>query len=57
MEFKRVVITGVGTVNPLGNSVEEYWEGLKNGVSGAGPIQKFDASNSQNTICLRSKGF
>ena len=40
MEFKRVVVTGLGTVNPLGNSIEEFWEGLKNGKSGAGPITR-----------------
>ena len=44
MELRRVVITGVGTINPLGNSVEEFWNNLKNGVSGAAPITHFDAS-------------
>ena len=44
MELKRVVITGLGTVNPLGNNVEEYFTNLNNGVSGAGPITRFDAS-------------
>jgi 3-oxoacyl-[acyl-carrier-protein] synthase II len=37
MEFKRVVVTGLGTINPIGNNIEEYWDNLKNGVSGAGP--------------------
>ncbi len=57
MEFKRVVITGVGTVNPLGNSVEEYWENLKNGVSGAGPITHFDASKHTTQFACEVKGF
>ncbi len=57
MELKRVVITGVGTVNPLGNSVEEYWENLKNGVSGAGPITHFDASKHTTKFACEVKGF
>ena len=57
MEFKRVVITGVGTVNPLGNSVEEYWENLKNGVSGAGPITHFDASLHATKFACELKNF
>ena len=44
MSRPRVVITGLGTVNPLGNSIEIYWEGLKNGKSGIGKITRFDAS-------------
>jgi 3-oxoacyl-[acyl-carrier-protein] synthase II len=57
MEFKRVVVTGLGTVNPLGNSVEEYWEGLKNGVSGAAPITRFDASTHKTTFACELKNF
>ena len=57
MELKRVVITGVGTVNPLGNSVEEYWENLKNGVSGAAPIEKFDASKHVTQFACEVKNF
>lgn len=57
MELKRVVITGVGTVNPLGNSVEEYWENLKNGVSGAGPITHFDASLHTTKFACEIKNF
>ncbi|HEY3391024.1 MAG TPA: beta-ketoacyl synthase N-terminal-like domain-containing protein, partial [Prolixibacteraceae bacterium] len=38
MELKRVVVTGLGTINPLGKNVGEFWENLCNGVSGAGPI-------------------
>ncbi|MCX6183134.1 MAG: beta-ketoacyl synthase N-terminal-like domain-containing protein, partial [Bacteroidetes bacterium] len=44
MELKRVVVTGLGALTPLGNNVSSYWEGLKNGVSGAAPITRFDAS-------------
>ncbi|WP_163322153.1 beta-ketoacyl-ACP synthase II [Draconibacterium mangrovi] len=57
MELKRVVITGVGTVNPLGNSAEEYWENLKNGVSGAGPITHFDASLHTTKFACEVKDF
>ncbi len=57
MELKRVVITGVGTVNPLGNSVQEYWENLKNGVSGAGPITHFDASLHTTKFACEIKNF
>ena len=57
MEFKRVVITGVGTVNPLGNSVDEFWNNLKNGVSGAAPIAKFDASKHKTQFACELKNF
>ena len=57
MEFKRVVITGVGTVNPLGNSAEDFWEGLKNGVSGAAPIERFDASKHKTQFACEVKNF
>ncbi len=57
MELRRVVITGVGTVNPLGNSVEEYWNNLKNGVSGAAPITNFDASKFATKFACEVKGF
>ena len=57
MDFKRVVITGVGTVNPLGNSVDEFWENLKNGVSGAGYITKFDPSKHKTQFACELKDF
>ncbi|WP_167615676.1 beta-ketoacyl-ACP synthase II [Maribellus sediminis] len=57
MELKRVVITGVGTVNPLGNSVQEFWENLKTGVSGAGPITHFDASKFTTQFACEVKNF
>ena len=40
--MERVVITGLGAVTPLGNSVQEYWDGLKNGKNGIAPITAFD---------------
>jgi len=57
MELKRVVITGLGTVNPLGNSVDEFWKNLKNGVSGAGPITKFDPSKHKTQFACEIKDF
>ncbi len=57
MELKRVVITGLGTVNPLGTSVEEFWNNLKNGVSGAGLITKFDPSNHKTQFACEIKDF
>ena len=57
MEFRRVVITGVGTVNPLGNTVDEFWKNLINGVSGAGPIEKFDASRHKTQFACEVKNF
>jgi 3-oxoacyl-[acyl-carrier-protein] synthase II len=57
MEFRRVVITGIGTVNPLGNTVDEFWKNLINGVSGAGPIEKFDASKHKTQFACEIKNF
>ena len=57
MEFRRVVITGIGTINPLGNTVGEFWENLKNGVSGAAPIEKFDASRHKTLFACEVKNF
>ncbi|HKI90201.1 MAG TPA: beta-ketoacyl-ACP synthase II [Draconibacterium sp.] len=57
MEFRRVVITGIGTVNPLGHTVDEYWKNLINGVSGAGPIEKFDASRHKTQFACEIKNF
>ena len=44
MQLKRVVVTGLGALTPIGNTVEQSWDGLSNGVSGAAPITRFDAS-------------
>jgi len=57
MELKRVVVTGLGTINPLGKNVEEFWEGLRNGVSGAGPITRFDASKFKTHFACEIKNF
>ncbi|WP_423128992.1 beta-ketoacyl-ACP synthase II [Gaoshiqia sp. Z1-71] len=57
MELKRVVITGLGTVNPLGNSIEEYWEGLKNGVSGSARITKMNIELHKTQFACEVKDF
>ncbi|MBQ0113413.1 MAG: beta-ketoacyl-ACP synthase II [Bacteroidales bacterium] len=57
MGFKRVVVTGLGALTPLGNNVEEYWQGLTNGVSGAAPITHFDASGAKTQFACEVKGF
>lgn len=57
MTFKRVVITGVGALTPIGNTREEYWAGLRNGKSGAAPITKFDASKFKTKFACEVKGF
>ena len=55
MNTKRVVITGLGALTPIGNNVKEYWEGLINGVSGAAPITHFDASNFKTQFACEVK--
>lgn len=57
MELKRVVVTGLGALTPLGNSVPEYWNGLLSGVSGAVPITKFDASKFKTRFACEVKNF
>ena len=57
MELKRVVVTGLGAVTPLGNNIPDFWENLKNGVSGAGPITHFDASKFKTRFACEVKGF
>ncbi len=57
MELKRVVVTGLGAVTPLGLSVEETWENLKKGVSGCGPITQFDASGFKTQFACEVKNF
>ena len=57
MQLKRVVVTGIGALTPLGNSVEEYWNNLINGVSGAAPITLFDASKFKTQFACEVKGF
>lgn len=57
MQFKRVVVTGLGAVTPLGSNVNDYWTNLINGVSGAGPITRFDASKFKTKFACEVKGF
>lgn len=57
MELKRVVVTGLGTITPLGNTLAETWEGLLNGKSGAGPITHFDASKFKTRFACEVKNF
>lgn len=57
MELKRVVVTGLGALTPVGNSVPETWENIKKGVSGAGPITYFDASNFKSQFACEVKNF
>ena len=56
MPFKRVVITGLGALTPIGNTVQEFWEGLSAGVSGAGPITKFNAEKFRTRFACEIKG-
>jgi len=57
MKLRRVVVTGLGAVTPLGNTVPEYWEALLNGVSGAADITRFDASKFKTHFACEVKGF
>jgi len=57
MELKRVVVTGLGALTPIGNTVDEYWKGLVDGVSGAAPITNFDASKFKTHFACEVKNF
>ena len=57
MELKRVVVTGLGAITPIGNNVQDYWDGLVNGRSGAGPITHFDASLFKTQFACEVKDF
>lgn len=57
MELKRVVVTGLGALTPLGNTVDAYWQGLINGVSGANLITRFDASKFKTRFACELKNF
>ena len=54
---RRVVITGMGAVTPLGSTVDSFWDGLKNGVCGIDYIKKFDTSDFKVKIAGEVKGF
>jgi len=57
MQLKRVVVTGLGALTPIGNNVSEYWKNLTNGVSGAAPITRFDASKFKTQFACEVKDF
>ena len=57
MELKRVVVTGIGALTPIGNNLQDYWEGLINGVSGANMITLFDASKFKTRFACELKNF
>ena len=54
---KRIVVTGMGTINPLGNNVSDLWDGIKNGRSGVGPITYFDTTDFTSKIAGQVKNF
>ncbi len=57
MQLKRVVVTGLGALTPIGNTVEEYWEGLKKGVSGSAPITYYDTEKFKTKFACELKGY
>ncbi|WP_256002981.1 MULTISPECIES: beta-ketoacyl-ACP synthase II [Pedobacter] len=57
MELKRVVVTGLGALTPIGNTVPDFWEGLINGVSGAAPITSFDTEKFKTKFACELKNF
>ncbi len=57
MSSRRVVVTGIGALTPIGNNAQEYWNALSNGVSGAAPITRFDASKFKTRFACEVKNF
>jgi 3-oxoacyl-[acyl-carrier-protein] synthase II len=57
MSSRRVVVTGIGALTPIGNNLQEYWNALSNGVSGAAPITRFDASKFKTRFACELKNF
>ncbi len=57
MNFKKVVVTGLGALTPVGNNVNEFWQNISNGVSGAGPITNFDASQFKTRFACEVKNY
>jgi len=57
MQKRRVVVTGLGALTPIGNSVPDFWEGLVSGTSGAAPITRFDASKFKTQFACELKGY
>ena len=56
-EYRRVVVTGIGAVTPLGNNAAETWEGMKSGKNGIAPITLFDTENFKAKLAAEVKGF
>ncbi|MDA8650645.1 MAG: beta-ketoacyl-ACP synthase II [Flavobacteriaceae bacterium] len=57
MEIKRVVVTGLGALTPIGNNISEYWDGLKSGKSGCAPITYFDTEKFKTKFACELKNF
>ena len=57
MSKRRVVVTGLGVVTPIGNSVQEFWEGIREGKTGIGPITRFDAEAYKVHLVAEVKDF
>ena len=57
MQLKRVVVTGLGALTPLGNNISDYWSNLLSGVSGAAPITRFDAEKFKTRFACEVKGY
>ena len=57
MQLKRVVVTGLGAITPLGNNVQDFWNNLVSGKSGAATITRFDASKFKTQFACEVKGF
>ena len=55
--MKRVVVTGMGAITPIGLNIEEFWDGLKNGRTGFGEITQFDTSEFKVKVAASVKGF
>ena len=57
MKIRRVVVTGLGALTPIGNNIPEYWEGLKSGRSGSAPITYFDTEKFKTKFACEIKNF
>ena len=57
MESKRVVVTGLGAITPIGNTIKDFWEGLVNGKNGAGEITRFDSTLFKTHFACEVKGY
>ena len=57
MELKRVVVTGLGALTPIGNNIQEYWECFKKGKSGAAPITYFDTEKFKTKFACEVKNY